>query len=95
MPMKYYSGDIELTNIRHDGLGSKPANFMGIAGKPVFVPGQGFGPYVKAERIIEYKASPSRHSCDARCYNATGKIMRCECACGGKNHGLGKFICAA
>lgn len=27
------------------------------------------------------------HECDARCRNATGRVMKCECACGGKNHG--------
>lgn len=41
------------------------------------------------ERKIEYKSNPSKHICDARCMNATGKIMRCECACGGANHGRG------
>ncbi len=46
-------------------------------------------------RAIEMKARPSRHDCDARCINATGKIMRCECACGGKNHGRGAFHCSA
>lgn len=41
------------------------------------------------ERIVTYKANPSRHECDARCMNATGRTMNCECACGGKNHGRG------
>ncbi len=27
------------------------------------------------------------HKCDARCLAGTGN--RCECACGGKNHGMG------
>lgn len=40
-------------------------------------------------RVIEYKRQPSKHECDARCIHATGKIMRCECSCGGKNHGKG------
>lgn len=26
--------------------------------------------------------------CDAKCYNATGG--KCDCICGGKNHGVGK-----
>lgn len=43
-------------------------------------------------RVIEMKARPSRHECDARCINATGRVMRCECSCGGKNHGRG-FAC--
>lgn len=40
-------------------------------------------------RKIEYKSNPSKHKCDVRCLHATGKIMRCECSCGGKNHGKG------
>jgi hypothetical protein len=44
-------------------------------------------------RSIEYKSFPSRHECDARCINATGRVMRCECSCGGKNHGKGAFNC--
>lgn len=49
--------------------------------------------WVKISRVIEYKSSPSRHECDARCINATGRIMKCECKCGGKNHGKGAFNC--
>lgn len=48
--------------------------------------------WVKIERVVERKSNPSRHECDDRCLNATGKIMRCECACGGKNHGRGSFV---
>lgn len=45
-------------------------------------------------RQIEYKtANPSKHVCNDKCINATGKIMRCECSCGGKNHGRGGFVC--
>lgn len=47
------------------------------------------GLWVQCNRSVEYKSSPSRHECDARCMNATGRIMKCECACGGKNHGRG------
>lgn len=43
-------------------------------------------------RKVEMKRSPSRHECDARCLNAIGKIMRCECSCGGKNHGAGSAL---
>ena len=32
---------------------------------------------------------------DARCMFAKGKSMACECACGGKNHGKGSFVCEA
>jgi len=46
-------------------------------------------------RAIEMKARPSRHNCDARCFNATGRVMKCECSCGGKNHGRGAFHCSA
>jgi len=46
-------------------------------------------------RSVEMKARPSRHECDARCINATGRVMRCECSCGGKNHGRGAFNCSA
>lgn len=40
-------------------------------------------------RAIQYKLNPSKHVCDARCIHATGKVMKCECSCGGKNHGKG------
>lgn len=90
---KYFNGETELKGVYYEGRKA--------FGTPV-----DFTPYwiesekrwergtVRAERVIEYKSSPSRHDCDARCYNATGKIMRCECACGGKNHGLGAFRCS-
>jgi hypothetical protein len=51
--------------------------------------------YLPVTRVIEFKSNPSRHECDARCMFANGKIMRCECSCGGKNHGKGAFICTA
>lgn len=38
-------------------------------------------------RSIKYNTNPSKHECDDRCTHAKGKTMRCECACGGKNHG--------
>jgi hypothetical protein len=44
-------------------------------------------------RVINYKSNPSKHICDARCMNATGRTMQCECSCGGKNHGNGGFRC--
>lgn len=49
--------------------------------------------WVKTTRTVEMKSNPTRHVCDARCYNATGRIMKCECSCGGKNHGKGAFNC--
>ena len=51
--------------------------------------------WIKIERTINMKSSPSRHECDARCINATGLVMNCECKCGGKNHGRGAFNCEA
>jgi hypothetical protein len=50
------------------------------------------GEWIKVNRSVEYKNFASKHICDARCVNATGRIMKCECACGGKNHGKGGFI---
>lgn len=47
------------------------------------------GQWVQCNRMIEYKANPSRHDCDARCMFARGRTMTCECSCGGKNHGKG------
>lgn len=49
------------------------------------------GSILPITRRIERKSNPSLHKCDARCLNATGR--QCECACGGKNHGAGNFIC--
>lgn len=46
-------------------------------------------------RKVEMKSFPSRHECNSACINASGRIMRCECACGGKNHGRGAFNCGA
>jgi len=43
-------------------------------------------------RKVNFKSFPSRHECDARCMNATGRNMNCECRCGGKNHGKGFCI---
>lgn len=61
---------------------------------PVFVQGQGWDRgYVKATRKVQMKSNPSKHVCDSRCMNATGRTMQCECSCGGKNHGRGSFTC--
>jgi hypothetical protein len=41
-------------------------------------------------RMIEFKAHPSKHVCNARCLG--GKVNgTCECQCGGRNHGAGMF----
>jgi hypothetical protein len=56
------------------------------------VDGQGYNPRepLAVTRMIEYKANPSKHICNAKCLGgkATGV---CECQCGGKNHGAGMF----
>ena len=83
--MLYFRGETQLTAIRHDGHYSTTArHFSGIDQN---------GNRVTAERVIERKSGASNHKCDARCLNATGKIMKCECSCGGKNHGRGAFVC--
>lgn len=87
---------VELACVRHIGRGFKASAFEGVpfGTKPVFVPGVGFTGFIRATRAIEMKPAPSRHECDARCFNATGRIMKCECSCGGKNHGRGAFVCS-
>lgn len=49
--------------------------------------------WIRVTRSVEYKSFASKHVCDSRCYNATGRVMKCECSCGGKNHGKGAFNC--
>jgi len=88
---KYFAGEKELFGVREIdgklfGFGSKEELF--------FVAGHGWQGYTAVERKVEYKSFPSKHECDARCMNATGRIMKCECSCGGKNHGRGSFACA-
>lgn len=52
------------------------------------------GERLRVTRQIEMKGNPSRHACDSKCIHAQGKVMRCECACGGRNHGRGAFTCS-
>jgi hypothetical protein len=90
---KYFAADQELTAVFH-----KDGKFFGrpVGVTPTFTAERGwFGDHVQAERVVAYKARPSRHECDARCMNATGRVMKCECACGGKNHGRAAFTCEA
>lgn len=85
--IKYFSGETELKMVHHIGRAAfgTPVDFT-----PVYIQGHGWDRgTVKADRVIEYKSNPSKHACDARCTGATGKIMKCECSCGGKNHGRG------
>ncbi len=89
--MKHFNGTTELKNVYFEGrkMFGQPVDFV-----PVFVPGTGWDSgYVPVERSISYKSYPSKHICDARCMNATGRTMQCECSCGGKNHGVGAFNC--
>jgi hypothetical protein len=51
--------------------------------------------WIKVTRSVTYKSFASKHECDARCMNASGRTMNCECACGGKNHGKGTFVAEA
>lgn len=78
---------------RYDGYSMLVGRPEGITEK--FIPGQGWdrSDLLPVERTINYKSNPSRHECDARCMNATGRTMNCECKCGGKNHGRGGFAC--
>lgn len=85
--MKYFNGAVELKGVHYVGRKAfgTPVDFT-----PIFVQGIGWDRgYVAVERTIGFKSNPSRHECDARCVNATGKVMKCECSCGGKNHGRG------
>ncbi|MGF6996744.1 hypothetical protein [Paraburkholderia sp. GAS32] len=69
-----------------DVKGRKYDGFSMWVGRPV-----DGGEVQPVTRYIEYRSNPSKHVCDSRCVNAQGKIMKCECSCGGKNHGKGAF----
>lgn len=102
---KYFNGIEQLTGVyplspkefteRFPGATAKRDGSYYLIGRPESVDVSGMlraqvnELYVPAERAIEYKKNPSKHKCDARCQNATGRIMKCECSCGGRNHGLG------
>lgn len=75
---------VELKNVWHKGNGTKAKDFCGTC--------PACGQRHEAVRQIEYKAFARKHECDARCLNATGRIMKCECSCGGKNHGRGSHV---
>ncbi len=81
--MRYFAehnGEIvRLSNVWHDGHVSAKANhFHGVASD---------GTKLIAQRAIEFKRNPSMHKCDDRCVSAKGH--KCECSCGGANHGKG------
>ncbi len=76
---------VELGGVFHDGhISTKAHHFFGRDAD---------GKKLQVTRVVEFKRNPSRHACDARCLNATGRVMRCECSCGGKNHGRGHVVC--
>lgn len=88
--LKYFAGANEL-----QGVHQRNGKLVGYVSKSdlFFVEGQGWQGYTPVERTVNYKSNPSRHECDARCMNANGRTMNCECSCGGKNHGRANFIC--
>jgi len=47
-------------------------------------------PLMPVTRMIDYKAQPSLHECNAKCLNGKHNGV-CECRCGGANHGRGLF----
>lgn len=101
MGTKYFSGETELVGIRGLDNAKFAAQFPGVTGRRFdsFQRLVGYGPdrntMFAVERTVNFKSNPSRHECDARCFNATGRTMNCECSCGGKNHGRGAFNCEA
>ena len=76
--IKHFAGTTELQNVHQ-----RDGQLVGFVAKSdlFFVAGKGWQGYTPVERSIEYKSFPSRHVCDARCINATGRIMKCECSC--------------
>lgn len=85
--IKYFNGENELQGV----FEAKNGKLMGYVSKSnlYFVAGEGWKGHLPVERRVEYKSNPSKHVCDVRCMNANGRTMKCECACGGKNHGRG------
>ncbi len=92
--IRYFTGDQQLKLVRY--VGGK-AMGLPVNQEPVFTQEFGWATgFVAADRQVQFKANPSRHECDDRCMNASGRIMRCECSCGGKNHGRGSVpLCEA
>lgn len=95
--IKYFNGSTELATVTSMDNAEFAQRFPGVKGlrydgfNKRIGRAAGAQEWVPVERCIEYKSNPSRHACDARCLNANGKIMRCECSCGGENHGRGAF----
>lgn len=74
----------QLTRVFHSGNFTRAKDFTGNC--------PGCGQKHAADRMIEYKQFATKHVCDSRCVNAQGKVMKCECSCGGKNHGRGGVV---
>jgi len=73
---------LQAGTIQHDGgVSTKADRFSGVCED---------GVRRQATRMIEMKRNPTRHECGPQCRQASGKVMRCECSCGGKNHGKGR-----
>lgn len=95
--VKYFNGEIEL----------KPRSVHTLTGRRLVGEPIDYTPtydraaqrwvhnFIPVERVINYSTRPSKHECDARCMNASGRTMNCECSCGGKNHGRAAFACVA
>lgn len=77
---------VELHNVWHSGQTSRPNSFTGTC--------PACGQKHQAQRTIEMKRNPSRHECSAKCMSGSARGA-CECRCGGKNHGVSSFTCAA
>lgn len=90
--IRYFAGDDRLQNVRE--INGKLFGYVRVEDL-FFVEGKGWQGFTAVERTVEFKSNPSRHECDARCLNATGRIMKCECSCGGKNHGKGGYMAVA
>ena len=79
MCYRHFNGDIELIDIHRETgvLVGQPINFTPTWNK---TDQRWERQFLKVERKIEYSKTPSRHECDVRCYNASGRIMKCECS---------------
>ncbi len=93
--VKCFHSDIELlviTSMPNEEFRKRFPGRKGLAydGCSKWVGHDGSGAWLPVQRRVEYKKKPSLHKCDDDCLSANlGSI--CECACGGKNHGLGMF----
>lgn len=90
----YFSGLIELKpkSVHYNMLNKRVGEPIDY--EPIYITGEGWQHnYLPVNRIVRYHNVHLKHECDARCINASGHTMNCECACGGKNHGKGAFSC--